>query len=121
MEDGVNLVVVTYICILKACGILRSTHIGEHIDTEVRRLGLFQNNAMLGNALVDTYATCGDIGNAQEVFEKLPIQDVVSWNALINKYVKEKLLNEALECFSKMTKLGVHIDAVTWYLHFEDL
>ena len=113
-DEGISPNVVTFTCILKVCSTIRSLDIGQMIHEEVRKQMLLENDIMVGIALVDMYAKCGDIGKAQEVFEKLPVQDVVSWNALISGYVKEKLLNEALECFWKMKKLGVYPDAVTY-------
>ena len=49
---------VTYVCILKACGISRSLEVGEDIDAEVRKQGLLQKDIMLGTAYLDMYCKC---------------------------------------------------------------
>ena len=85
---------VTYVCILKACGIVRSLVIGEEICAEVRKQGLLEKDLMLGNALVDMFSKCGVLEKAQVVFEQLQVWDAVSWNAMIVGYAQNGLNGE---------------------------
>lgn len=39
---------------------------------------------MVGTALLDTYAKCGKIDTAIQVFNSMPLKNVVTWNALFN-------------------------------------
>ena len=32
---------------------------------------------------MDMYAKCGDVSKARQVLDRIPLQNVVSWNALI--------------------------------------
>jgi pentatricopeptide repeat protein len=115
MRDArVSLDVVTYLCVLKACGIVGSQKVGEDIDIEIRKQGLLQNEYALGNALVDTYSKCNAMEKAHEVFKLLPMRDVVSWNALITGYVQNGLGREALECVRQMQEVGVRPDMITY-------
>ena len=105
---------ITYLCILKACSMTRSLQIGEYIDAEVRKRGLLENDIMLGNTLVDMYSKCGALEKAQEVFEQLPVRNVVSWNALMTGYAEHGLGDDALEYYKCMLEDKVSPDAVTY-------
>ena len=64
---------VTYICILKACGSVRTIDKGKQIHEEIANKGLLLNNIVLGNALVNMYVKCGMLAKAQEVLEELSV------------------------------------------------
>ncbi|MCO5600199.1 hypothetical protein L7F22_054308 [Adiantum nelumboides] len=49
---------------------------------QLKRQGLLEHDVMLGVALVDMYAKCGALRQAQSSLEKLPSHNVVSWSAL---------------------------------------
>ncbi|XP_024533803.1 pentatricopeptide repeat-containing protein At3g09040, mitochondrial-like [Selaginella moellendorffii] len=42
----------------------------------------------VANSLVDVYASCGSMGDARAVFERMPCHSVVSWNILIQGYAE---------------------------------
>ncbi|RHN44042.1 putative pentatricopeptide [Medicago truncatula] len=48
------------------------------------------------------YAKCGEIGNAELVFEEVPEKDTGLWNTSINGYGVNGYENEALEVFAVM-------------------
>ena len=105
---------VTYISVLKACGIVKSLETGGFIDAEIRKRGLFKKDIVLGNALMDMYCKCGALDKPNEVFEKLLVRDVVSWNVLIIGYVQHRLGDEALKCFKQMKDESVYPNVVTY-------
>ncbi|KAI5068895.1 hypothetical protein GOP47_0017240 [Adiantum capillus-veneris] len=105
---------VTYVCILKACAVIKAVGRGEKIHDEVSRQGLLDHNIVLGNTLVDMYAKCGALGKAQSVLEKLPTRNVVSWSALISGYAQNGCGQQALDCFGKMQREGILPDEVTY-------
>ena len=113
-DEGVQPDVVTYVCMLKACGIVGSITLGEDIDAKVRKQGLLQQNVELGNALVDMYCKCGVLQKAQEVFEQMLIKNLVTWNIIITGYAQNGLGDGALQCFKKMQVAGVSPDAITY-------
>ena len=113
-NTGIHPDVITYACILKACGIVGSSEIGEVIDSEVRKNVLLQKDFVLGNALVDMYSKCGSLKKPQEVFEQLPVQDVVSWNTMITGYSQNGMGDVALKCFHKMRNEGISPNGVTY-------
>jgi pentatricopeptide repeat protein len=60
------------------------------------------------------YAKCGWLVEAQEIFDELPKQDVVSWTALIGGYAEHGHHAEALSCFQEMQLKGISPDEVSW-------
>ena len=81
-EDGIAPNTITYFSSLKACGSIRGFEQGEELHIEIVKKGLLEYNPFLGNALIHMYGKCGCLDKAREAFDTLPVQDVVSWNAL---------------------------------------
>eukprot|EP00250_Pteridium_aquilinum_P017068 c23433_g9_i2 orf=217-2538(+) len=105
---------VALVALLKACGARKDLRRGSRIHTAVAKRGLLQKNVFVGSAVIHMYAKCGALAKAQEVFDALPIQNVVSWNTLIAGYVQHKCNEEALNCFERMQGEGVFPDKVTF-------
>ncbi|KAH9299157.1 hypothetical protein KI387_030839 [Taxus chinensis] len=62
------------------------------------------------SALKDMYAKCGTTQKAQELFDKMPLRTVVSWNVMISGYAQNGVLDEALRLFKEMPQQ----DVVSW-------
>jgi pentatricopeptide repeat protein len=60
------------------------------------------------------YAKCGSMENACRVFNKMHIQDLITWNAMIFGHVKCGQGQQALELFQIMQQEGVQPDPVTF-------
>ena len=104
---------VTFLCILKACGILGAIEKGESIHNDIVRDGWLERHSLIGNALVDMYAKCGAIAKAQIVFDELPIQALVSWNSLIAGYAQVGKDELAFDTFNEMIRQGIVPDLIT--------
>jgi hypothetical protein len=48
----------------------------------------FESDVFVGCSLIDIYSRCGSINNAWRVFNKIPPDNVVTWNAMILRLVK---------------------------------
>lgn len=105
---------ITYACSLKACSSIEATSEGIGIHAEVERRGLLHSDMSIGHAVVDMYAMCGLFAKAFEVLNKILIQDVMLWNALISGYVKYEKCEEAFSCIERMQVGGVAPDAITY-------
>ena len=84
-EGGISPDVITFTCILKACGIAGSLSCGKHIHDEIMNGGYWGKDVMLGNALIDMYAKCDNLSKAREVLHERPIRNVVSWNGMVGR------------------------------------
>ena len=112
--QGIALDAVTFVCVLKACGDKGADINGKEIHADIVRQGLLENNSILGNALLDMYAKCGLFEEAEEMFAKLPLRDVVTCNVLITGYVQHGHGEDALRCFQLMQTSGFSPDEVTF-------
>eukprot|EP01018_Ginkgo_biloba_P024010 Gb_22311 [translate_table: standard] len=99
----------TFASILPACANLAALEHGKEVHDQIIRSG-FQSNVFVGSALVDMYVKCGSIKNAQQVFEKMPERNAVSWNAMISGYAQNGYVDDALNLFHKMPER----DVISW-------
>ncbi|XP_066317527.1 pentatricopeptide repeat-containing protein At4g14850-like [Miscanthus floridulus] len=93
-------------CVVNACTGSRDWDTGRQVHGMVVRTG-YDKDVFTANALVDMYSKLGDIEMAALVFEKMPVADVVSWNALIAGCVTHWHDHRALELLLQMKSLGV--------------
>ncbi|KAH7447919.1 hypothetical protein KP509_01G127400 [Ceratopteris richardii] len=108
-EDRVAASKFTYVALLKACTKIKSLVEGQIIHSEILKVGL-ENDYYIGNVLLDLYAKCGSLPEVQNVFERLRVQDVVSWTSLISGYVEKGLDKDAVHCFEQMVEKGTFPD-----------
>lgn len=87
--------------VLTACANLGSLDQGRWIHMYVER-NSFHVDAVLGTALVDMYVKCGRLDMAWQVFEKMKVKKVSTWNAMIMGLSIHGRAEDAIELFTKM-------------------
>eukprot|EP00253_Pinus_taeda_P008201 PITA_08201 len=112
-EAGVDSNQYTFSSILKASSSLVSLDRGKQIHAQILKHGL-NSDISVGSSLVDMYAKCGSIEDARCVFDKMPEQAIVSWNAMITGYAQHGHGIEALQLFEKMQSIGMQPDHITF-------
>ncbi|KAH7295518.1 hypothetical protein KP509_27G053200 [Ceratopteris richardii] len=103
---------ITFACCLQACNIVGDIEKGQAVHMDIVQKGM-ERDVFIGNVLIDLYSCCGLIEDAEEIFNKLPGYDVVSWNTLIAGYVENCMYKEALSKFLIMKEQGLCPEAVT--------
>eukprot|EP01018_Ginkgo_biloba_P021808 Gb_31465 [translate_table: standard] len=103
----------TFASVLPACANLAALEHGKNIHEDIVRSG-FQYDVFVGSALVDMYGKCGSIENAQQVFDKMPTRNVVTWTAMIVGYAMHGRGKDALLLFEQMQHSGTYPDNVTF-------
>ncbi|KAJ7532564.1 hypothetical protein O6H91_13G009400 [Diphasiastrum complanatum] len=111
-SQGVQPDLVTYLGALNACASIAALEQGRHIHSQVSQSG-WESDNVIGSCLVDMYAKCGSIVEAQYVFDKMQKSDAISWNALLGGYAMHGLGREALHTFEKICQ-GCQMDGVTF-------
>ena len=80
---------------------------------EIAKNGLLEGDRLLGSSLLDMYAKYGMLEKAQEVFDELSEQDIVSWNACIAGYAGDGNYEESMRLLDEMDREGIEPDGVT--------
>ncbi|KAK7308348.1 hypothetical protein VNO77_41950 [Canavalia gladiata] len=104
---------VSLVNILPACASLAASSHGKQVHGFAIRSG-FVDDVFVGNAVVDMYAKCGKMEEANKVFQRMKCKDVVSWNAMVTGYSQAGRLEHALSLFEKMRDENIELDVVTW-------
>ncbi|CAM6078111.1 unnamed protein product [Sphagnum tenellum] len=102
-----------FVQVLNACAGLMALDDGLRIHVQIIQSGC-ESDLYVGNSLIDMYAKCGGIDYAWLVFSKMPIRNVISWNAMILGLVKCGQEQKAMELFLQMQHGGVAPDRVTF-------
>ncbi|KAM1206312.1 hypothetical protein FF1_006972 [Malus domestica] len=64
------------------------------------------------NSLIDLYFMCGSVSSAENVFEKMPKTNAVSWNVMISGYVEMSYYFGAPAMYDDMKEAGVRPNAI---------
>ncbi|KAH7437976.1 hypothetical protein KP509_05G099100 [Ceratopteris richardii] len=112
-HEGLPLDAVVWGCILKVYGSIAAVNKGKEIHAEIARKGFLNENVTIGSALVDMYAKIGELVAAQEVFDELPVHNIVPWTALIAGYALDGQGERAHHCFKEIKCEGLFPNSVT--------
>lgn len=82
-----------------------SLYLGFQIHAVIMKLG-FCTNVHICSALIDLYAKCGTMSNAQKAFDEMPQKNVVTWNTLTSGYLQAECPEMAIGLFLEMLKVG---------------
>lgn len=106
---------VTYINILTACSNPEALTFGRRVHVQIVG-SRFQSDVRVATALVNMYAKCGSIQDAQQVFDKMVTRNIYTWNVLIGAYAEIGCGDKAFEFLTKMQQRqhGVEPDAITF-------
>ncbi|TXG47647.1 hypothetical protein EZV62_026941 [Acer yangbiense] len=100
-REGVKPDVFAITSILHACARDGPLEIGKDVHNYIKEHNM-QSNLFVCNALMDMYAKCGSMEDAESVFSEMSMKDIVSWNTMIGGYSKNCFPNEALNLFVAM-------------------
>eukprot|EP01018_Ginkgo_biloba_P025327 Gb_09957 [translate_table: standard] len=112
-QEGIKPDCFTFSSVLSACASLAAMEKGKQIHSHIIRMG-FESAVFVGSALVDMYAKCGSIVDADHFFGKMPELNVVSWNAMILGFAQHGQGLEALRLFQLMQQAGMKPNHITF-------
>ncbi|XP_057864380.2 pentatricopeptide repeat-containing protein At2g33680 [Cryptomeria japonica] len=91
----------TFSSVLRACAGLAALEEGKQIHAVISKVG-FGLDVFIGSSLVDMYAKCRQVDDAQQMFDKMPQRSGVSWNALLAGYAHSGYGVQVLKLFCHM-------------------
>lgn len=111
-EEGLEPSEYTFVSLLQACSQLLDFRRGRQIHGRIIACDLGRN-VFIWNALTNMYAKCGDIDQAQWLFDQLVDKNLVSWNSMISGYLINGQPDKCIDFFHKMQLSGLNPDQVT--------
>ncbi|KAJ0099177.1 hypothetical protein Patl1_20738 [Pistacia atlantica] len=111
-EEGFRPNQFTFSSVQVSCSGLCFLEYGQQIHGLLCKAGL-DTDKCIESALVDMYANCGSVREAEKVFERISNPDTVSWTAMISSYAQHGLSEDAFRLFRKMEQLGMKPNSVT--------
>ncbi|KAJ3708743.1 hypothetical protein LUZ61_012448 [Rhynchospora tenuis] len=104
----------TVSCALMACARLSSIHFGKQVHAHIARHSYGFAALHVDNCILDMYVKCGDVKAAQNVFDKMPLRNDVTWTSILTGYGMLGRGEETLKLFDDMQKAGVKPDDITF-------
>ncbi|GFP89093.1 pentatricopeptide repeat-containing protein at5g08305 [Phtheirospermum japonicum] len=77
----------TYPFLAKASARLSDPKIGGCVHGRVLRSG-FTSDVFISNSLIHMYGSSREIASARNVFDEMPLRNLVSWNSILDGYAK---------------------------------
>ncbi len=112
-QEGVQPDAVTFVGVLNACASIVALEEGKYAHEQIIQSGC-KADVFVGNSLIDMYAKCGSMEDAQRVFNEMPSHNVVSWTTMLQGCAMHGHGKEALQHFEQMYEEGVKPDIVTF-------
>ncbi|XP_020099618.1 pentatricopeptide repeat-containing protein At1g33350 [Ananas comosus] len=111
--EGVKPNHTTVSCILSACGHLGMLRVGKLVHSYVCRsqLGL---TPFVSNSLLDMYGRCGNLKEAQWIFDVSSDRSLIAWNSLINCFALHGHCERAIAAFDNMKLERIEPDEITF-------
>ncbi|CAM6016945.1 unnamed protein product [Sphagnum balticum] len=102
---------VTFAGVLNACASGVALEEGRSFHYQIIQSGL-ELDVLVGSSLVDIYAKCGSIQDSWRVFNKMPSQNVATWNAILGGCAEHVHAKEALKHSEQTSEEGSHAGLV---------
>ncbi|KAH7301330.1 hypothetical protein KP509_23G020600 [Ceratopteris richardii] len=106
MAEGILPDKATFVTLISSITSPKSSFFGKCLHASVVGIGL-EMDVMVGTALISMLSHCNSLMEAWFIFDCMPVQNVVSWSAMIAACVRHNEGEEALELFSKMEMQGL--------------
>ncbi|XP_057963217.1 pentatricopeptide repeat-containing protein At3g12770-like [Malania oleifera] len=103
---------ITMASLIQACGASGDLELGKCIHGCVIELGM-GNDILVLTSLVDMYSKMGDAKSAYQIFKRMPMRNLVSWNAIISGFVQNGLTHESFDLFRRLLIDGCGFDSAT--------
>ncbi len=112
-QEGVEPDPVTFVGVLNACASVAALEEARHVHEQIIQSGC-ATDVFVGSSLVDMYAKCGSLGDAQQVFNNMATHNVVTWNVMLRGYAMHGHGTEACRHFRQMCEEGLQVDDVSF-------
>ncbi|KAH7416475.1 hypothetical protein KP509_14G093100 [Ceratopteris richardii] len=105
---------ISFVSILDACASCATLAKGRIIHMFVIEKG-FESDIVVKTSMINLYAKCGKLADANCLFQKMETRNSISWNAMISAYAQHGYSKSALKLFNYMVREAVIPTKVTFY------
>ncbi|KAL3613463.1 hypothetical protein CASFOL_042726 [Castilleja foliolosa] len=102
----------TLVGVLNACSDTNEINLGKLVHAYLVKLG-FECQMYIMTALIDMYAKCGFVVEAQKGFDCLDEADIVLWTSMIGGYVQNGENESAVNLYCRMQTEGIAPNELT--------
>lgn len=113
MQEGLRASEISILAVVSACSQLSALGLGKEVHCFALKEDLVRD-PFVGSAVVDMYAKCGCIEQAEQTFEDLAEKDLVSWTVMIAGYGINGQGKAAVKLFEQMQNEGLKPDSFTY-------
>jgi pentatricopeptide repeat protein len=107
--------IVTMLSLLSACADSGDLDVGQRLHSYLSgRFSRTGISTVIGNALIDMYAKCGEMKIALEVFLWMREKDVSTFNSIIGGLALHGHVVESIDVFEKMLMGNIRPDEITF-------
>ena len=99
----------TLVSVVSACAQLGSAEYCNWVSYYISKSNTHITVA-LGNALIDMFAKCGDVGRARSIFDRMKTRCIITWTTMISGFAYNGQIREALLIYNEMCREGVKLD-----------
>ncbi|KAG6575914.1 Pentatricopeptide repeat-containing protein, partial [Cucurbita argyrosperma subsp. sororia] len=106
LEEGFTPNMYTFISVLRSCSCVLDAHFGRQVHTHIVKTRLVDND-FVQTALIDMYAKCMRLEDADIAFNRLNGRDLFTWTVIITSHAQANEGEKALNYFRQMQREGV--------------
>ncbi|KAI6707359.1 hypothetical protein NL676_010321 [Syzygium grande] len=112
-SEGMEMDEFTFSSILSGIGSLAALSWGIAIHCCTTKCG-FDLSVVIGSALVDMYSKCGQVEDAELMFDSLPQRNLITWNAMISGFAHNGFFAKVVHYFEQLLIDGIEPDEITF-------
>ncbi|KAJ0024496.1 hypothetical protein Pint_09189 [Pistacia integerrima] len=113
LREGVKPDRVTFATSIVACANLTILKLGTQIVAQAEKLG-FGSNVSVANSVLTMYSRCGQIEEAQKIFDSIGKKNLISWNAMMAGYAQNGKGKKVIEIFEDMLTMKCKPDHISF-------
>lgn len=109
-KEGIGFNHTTLSAVLKSTATLQAIKVCKQVHSVSVRSGL-KSNIYVINSLLDTYAKCSQVEDAEQIFKECPVGDLVAFTSMITGYAQYGQGEDALKLYLQMQDRGIKPDS----------
>ncbi|CAF0987888.1 unnamed protein product [Didymodactylos carnosus] len=118
LKNEINMTEVIYLLAIGACTNMKNLQRGKQIHRKMvnSKNESIKNVIQLQNALINMYAKCNDVKNAELIFQQMEQRDIITFNCMLKGYTVSNMANKAIELAKSIEQQQLKFSAATYNL-----